>query len=114
MTKHAYDLKWVGIRKAVISVLQQIEKVFGELKIEWHEFTNCGLRHRLRKVMKYISLDQHTYAPSLRIMAHPDLSGKKAEYAVSPALHSLYCAVLGAVSCVPPGPPNYSCSESGQ
>ena len=39
MTKHADDLKLAGVTEEVIAVLQQIEKVFGKLKIEFHEFS---------------------------------------------------------------------------
>ena len=45
MTKHVDDLKVCGKKSAVIWILAQIEKVFGQVKIEWHNFTNCGLRH---------------------------------------------------------------------
>ena len=82
----------------IILILQQIEKVFGKLKIEWHEFTNCGVRPRQHKVTKEISLDQMEYASSLRIIAHPELMSKKAEDAVCAELHSLYRSLLGAVA----------------
>ena len=58
MTKHVDDLKLAGIVREIILILQQIAQVFGKLKIEWHEFTNCGVRHRQHKVTKEISLDQ--------------------------------------------------------
>ncbi|MFM7979322.1 MAG: hypothetical protein ACKPKO_08415 [Candidatus Fonsibacter sp.] len=58
MTKHVDNLKLAGTRTEVTSVLQQIEEVFGKLKIEWHNFTNCGVRHTQDKVTKAISLDQ--------------------------------------------------------
>jgi hypothetical protein len=90
MTKHVDDLKLAGIVREIILILQQIEKFFGKLKIEWHEFTNCGVRHRQRKVTKESSLDQMEYASSHRIIAHLDLMSKKAEDAVCAELHSLY------------------------
>ena len=61
MTKHADDLKLARIIREIIAILQQIGKVVGKLKIEWHEFTNCGVRHRQHKVTKEISLDQMEY-----------------------------------------------------
>ena len=45
LTKHVDDLKLSGKKESILWILQQIEKEFGELKIEWHTFTNCGLRH---------------------------------------------------------------------
>ena len=46
MAKHVDDLKIAGDKKTVIWILQQIEKVFGKLKIEWNNFTNCGIKHQ--------------------------------------------------------------------
>ena len=45
MAKHVDDLKLAGKKKVTEWVLQQIQVVFGELKVEWFTFTNCGLRH---------------------------------------------------------------------
>ena len=52
MAKHVDDLKMVGVREEVIFILQQLEKVFGKLKVEWNNFTNCGVRHIQNKVTK--------------------------------------------------------------
>ena len=62
-------------------MLQQIEKVFGKLKIEWPNFTNCGVRHTKDKVTKAVSLDQVEYASALRTIAHAELSSKKSDEA---------------------------------
>ena len=45
MTKHVDDLKVAGERKYVDFVLGKIQAMFGNLKIEWNCFTNCGVRH---------------------------------------------------------------------
>ena len=52
MTKHVDDLKMAGIREEIVFILQQLEKVFGKLKIGWNNFTNCGVRHIQNKVTK--------------------------------------------------------------
>ena len=44
MTKHVDDLKIAGDRTTIVHILPCIEKVFGELKILWSNFTNCGVR----------------------------------------------------------------------
>ena len=98
MTKHVDDPLIVGLREEVITVLQQIENVFGKVSIQWHEFTNCGVRHRQDKVMKSVTLEQNAYVAALRMFAHPDSAGKKAEDAANLAMHSLYCLLLGAVA----------------
>jgi hypothetical protein len=98
MTKHVDDLKLAGIVREIITILQQIENNFGKLKIEWHEFTNCGVRHRQHKVRMEITLDHLEYASSLRIIAHSELVSKKSEDAVTAELHSLYRLLLGAIA----------------
>ena len=81
MTKHVDDLKFAGTRAEVTSVLQQIEKVFGKLKTEWHNFTNCGIRHTQEQVTKAVFLDQVEYASELRTIVHAELSIKKSDEA---------------------------------
>ena len=68
------------------------------MKIEWHNFTNCGVRHTQDKVTKSISLDQVEYASALRTIAHAELSSKKSDEAAGPELHSLYRSLLGVVA----------------
>ena len=52
MTKHVDDLKLAGDKKVVLEVMNELQKVFGELKITWNDFTNCGVRHSQNKVTK--------------------------------------------------------------
>ncbi len=61
MTKHVDDLKITGKPEQVRQILAAIQAVFGELKIEWHTFTNCGVRHIQCKVTMQITLDQSEY-----------------------------------------------------
>ena len=64
MTKHVDDLKLAGTTVEVTSVLQQIERVFGQLKIDWHNFTNCGeTKNRIKSLKQFplikSSMHQH-------------------------------------------------------
>ena len=61
MAKHVDDLKLTGKKKVIEWVLQQIQEVFGELKIEWYTFTNCGLRHIQDPTTFLTTLDQEEY-----------------------------------------------------
>merc|ERR1711873_46767 len=79
LTEHADDLKLTGDAGAVQSILAELQKVFGELKVEWHVFTNCGVRHVQDKVTREITLDQIAYANNLCCIAHPQLTGAKPE-----------------------------------
>ena len=49
---HVDHAQLAGVREEVITVLQHIDKVFGNLKAEWNEFTNCGARRQPNKVTK--------------------------------------------------------------
>ena len=89
MTKHVDDLNMAGVRGELVFILQQLEKVFGKLNIEWNNFTNCGVRHLQNKVTTFISLDQIEYASALRTIFHAELTIKKADDVVCAELHSL-------------------------
>ena len=58
MTKHVDDLKLTGEKDWIEFVLKKLEETFGELKVQWHEFTNCGVRHIQDVKANTVSLDQ--------------------------------------------------------
>ena len=78
--------------------MKELQVVFGELKVEWHVFTNCGVRHVQDIKTKETVLDQIQFASQLHAIAHPQLSGGKAEDDCSPELHQLFMSLLGAVA----------------
>ena len=45
MTKHVDDLKFTGELPEINKVMHIIQEVFGEMKVIWGDFTNCGVRH---------------------------------------------------------------------
>ena len=45
MTKHVDDLKFAGPRHVITKCMKALQAFFGELKITWNDFTNCGVRH---------------------------------------------------------------------
>ena len=69
MCKHVDDLKLAGERETIIQILKQIETVFGQLKIDWNSFTNCGVRHTQDPQTKEVKLDQDEYIKGIK--AHP-------------------------------------------
>ena len=75
MAKHVDDVKIVGEPDEAKKILKGLQQIFGELKIEWCTFTNCGVKHVQDLRTKEITLDQITYASNLRPIAHPQLSG---------------------------------------
>jgi hypothetical protein len=96
MTKHVHDLKVAGKSDFVQFVLAEIQQVFGELKVLWKDFTNCGARHLQDTVTKEITLDQ--IAQNLNNIAHLEPGAANNEDQYSPQLHQLYMSLLGTVA----------------
>ena len=98
MAKHVDDLKLTGQRQTLIWILQQVEKVFGKLKIEWNNFTNCGIRHIQNVETKEVSMDQTEYIKGVKTISHPDISSKGAEELCCTELHHMFWSILGAIA----------------
>ena len=98
MAKHVDDLKLTGDRAIVVRVLQQIEKVFGQLKIDWHSFTNCGVRHTQDPKTKEVRLDQDDYIKGIKLCVSPEIMSEKPESKCGTELHAQYWSVLGAIA----------------
>ena len=75
-----------------------MQRVFGELKVEWYTLTNCSVKHVQDQVTKEITLDQIAYVGNLRTISHPQLTDGKQEDLCTPDLHQLYMSLLGAVA----------------
>ena len=98
MTKHVDDLKLTGWPDRTTRILSAIQKVFGELKVEWYLFTNCGVRHIQDKVSREVTLDQILFANNLKPIVHAQLKAGKADDLCFPDLHKLFMSLLGAVA----------------
>ena len=79
-------------------MLKQIQDVFGDLKIEWFKFTNCGLRHIQDPSTFLITLDQEEYIKNMKPIIHGDLKGKNSDQECSVELIQLFMSLLGAVA----------------
>ena len=98
MAKHVDDLKLAGDKDTIIWILQQIEKVFGKLKIEWNDFKNCGIKHAQNTSDWSITLDQNDYVKGIKLVEHKDMVGANPEDMCSPEVHAQYWSVLGAIA----------------
>ena len=98
LTIHVDDVKIAGEPWFVQETLELLQKEFGQLKILWHDFVNCGVQHSQDKNTKEITLDQNAYAQTLKKIVHPELPSGKAEDAAPTELHKLYMSLLGAVA----------------
>ena len=99
MTVHVDDLKISRERDWVKRCLACLEKVFGELKQSWNDFTNCGVRHqKLQQPRIGIALDQIKYLEGLKPIAHAQVSTGRDTDECTPELHSLFRSLLGAIA----------------
>ena len=79
-------------------VLREIQLVFGEMKINQHEFTNCGVRHVQCPRTFAVTLDQIHFAATLQTISHPQVTNGQLADLADDTLHSLYRSLLGAVA----------------
>ena len=100
MAKHADDLKPTGKKKVIEWVLQQIQGVFGELKIEWFTFTNGGLRHLQDPTTFLITLDQEEYIKNMKPIIHQDIKSFSSDTECTAEITQLFMSLLGAVASV--------------
>ena len=98
LAKHVDDLKIVGKPDFIHYVKDELEKVFGPLKLIWNEFTNCGVRHIQDPTTKECTLDQIEYVAALKPITHPLLSQASSDALASDELQNLYRSLLGAVA----------------
>ena len=99
MTKHVDDLKISGSTKEdVLQIMQALGEVFGPIDVDWHDFTNCGIRHIQDPTTLAITLDQCAYIDALRLIEHPSLKGMAAEDDLTEDLFELYRSLLGAAA----------------
>ncbi len=98
MAKHFDELKLTGDRATVVWVLRQIEKVFGQLRVDWHAFTNGGVRHTQNPDSKEVRLDQDEYIKGIKLCVSSEITGAKPESKCGTELHAQYWSVLGAIA----------------
>ena len=70
MAKHVDDLKITGEKAVIVWVIEQLQKEFGQLKMDWNNFTNCGVRHRQDTTTKTVVMDQDDYIKGIKLCVH--------------------------------------------
>ena len=63
---HVDDLKLIGEKSIIMEIVGHLQRTFGELIVQWHTFTNCGIRHIQDPETMEISLDQFEYIAALK------------------------------------------------
>jgi len=95
---HVDDLKIAGERDVVDKVMTKLQQVFGETRVIWHDFTNCGVRRVQDPRTEEVTLDQIVYVHALRPISFAELQSAKNEDKRSAELTTLYQSLLGAVA----------------
>ena len=62
-----------GDEETLKFIISCLEKTFGKLVIQRHNFTNCGIRHMQDPITFRITLDQVGYIQALKKIVHPTL-----------------------------------------
>ena len=79
MAKHVEYFKITSGKEIVLGIIDQLHALFGKLKVEWHTFSNCGVRHIQYPITKIITLDQDDYIKALKPIFHQTLSADSSE-----------------------------------
>ncbi len=58
MTKHVDELKITGEPAMIEYVVHELQKVFGDLTIQWNSFVHCGVQRTQDPQTKEVALDQ--------------------------------------------------------
>ena len=93
LSKHADDLKIAGQKQHVDGLISHIESVFGKMKGDYDDFTNCGV-HQHRSADGTVTLDQDEYINGLIPIKHVDLVKTKAEQPAEGPLPDLFVSLL--------------------
>ena len=96
-SKHVDDIKLAGEPKEVATIVQHIERTFGELKKHYDTFTNCGIRHT-RHSDGSITMDQDEYIQALCPITHTELTRTNLHNQASEQLQQLFASLLGAAA----------------
>ena len=97
LSKHVDDLKIAGQKHHVERLIAHIEKVFGKMKGDYDDFTNCGV-HQSRSADGTVTLDQDEYINALIPIRHVYLVKAKAHLPATGELPDLFVSLLGAAA----------------
>ena len=95
--KHVDDINMTGQDDQINDYVRQVEKVFGQCKVNRHTFTNCGVRHT-KNASGDVILDQDEYIKQLRPIVSTELTGAPA---TAPATHNVtnqFVSLRGALA----------------
>ena len=95
--KHVDDVNMTGTEKQIDAYAKAVEHVFGPCKINKHEFTCVGVRHR-KLANGDVTLDQDAYIATLRPIVSPELTGRPATEEASKQVADAFVSLRGALA----------------
>ena len=95
---HVDDLKFAGDKDTIQWIVDKLQSVFGNLIVQWHNFTNCGIRHTQDPTTMEITLDQFAYVAAIKNIQHPAIKGAKLDDIVPMDLFEQFRSSRGAVA----------------
>ena len=98
LSKHVDDLNIAGQKHHVERLIAHIEKIFGNMKGDYDDFTNCGV-HQRRSADGTVTLDQDENVDALIPIRHVDLVKANADELARGQFPDLFVSLLGAVAC---------------
>ena len=98
MSSHVDDLKGGGDDEIRDRVLRELEREFGEPKVQFEKFECIGIMHEQDPVSKEIWTHQKHYVKQLKPIATERYCVAKAEEPVSEATHVAFRLLLGAIA----------------
>ena len=98
MTKHVDDLKIAAQRELSEWLIGELQKTFGELKISWNTFLNCGVQHTQDPITFEVELHQNVYISALKVISHTDLRSIANDDMATPELIELFVSLVGALA----------------
>ena len=97
---HVDDIKIAASDTHIKQIIADLEAAFGKVKVEWNNFTHCGIRHIQDTHDFSISLDQIEYVSALRSVNIVELKGKSDDELLDTRFHNAYMSLLGGVAWV--------------
>ena len=84
-------------------ILGKIQEVFGQLKIEWNEFTNCGIKHHMKLAeskwdLAQCTMDQVEYIKGIKTMDAHHMSRQNPNSEVTDLVQGEFWSILGALA----------------
>ena len=95
---HVDDLKMAGPVGLIQKIASRLERTFGKLVVQWHNFTNCGVRRQQDAKTFEVTLDQFQYADALKKIVIPGNRAAGSSEVVTAPIFGQFPSLTGAAA----------------